>query len=571
MPGLQLAGLASGFDWKSLVDQLMAVERTPITRVEREKTQNTSQVTSLGGLGTRLTTLQGAVSDLQTAGLFSARKSASTTAGSGWTSSVASASAVGNHAVAVSQLASPARRDGAANIANGISATNDVSGATIATLATASAVTAGTFSVNGQKVTVATTDTLQDVFDAIGAATAGSVTAGYDAGNDKVTLGGTGTITLGAANDTSNFLSVMKLAQNGTSTVGSATALGTAKTASPLASAGLTAAITAVDGEGAGSFTINGVSISYNVNNDSLGAVLNRINQAGAGISAAYDSINDRVVLTNTATGDIDLHVSEAAGGLMNALGLTTGATAVAGRNALFTVNGGSTLSSASNTLGASVHGVTGLEVTVNSETTQTIQVTSDTAAMRGKIEALISAFNGVQSYIEDVTKVTVSAGKVTGSVLSGNREVQEWARSLRSNVFAAVPGLGGTIQRLENLGIDFTSGTNSLVIKDGAKLDAALRDSPVGVAAFFQTASTGLGAKLGTLITSMVDSNSGLQTRLTERNANLDRQIGDMERRLTQQRSLLEAGFIAMESAQAVIQQQGQALTNAFSTPTKK
>ena len=41
MASMQLSGLASGLDWKSLVDQLMDLERAPINRIEREKTVNT--------------------------------------------------------------------------------------------------------------------------------------------------------------------------------------------------------------------------------------------------------------------------------------------------------------------------------------------------------------------------------------------------------------------------------------------------------------------------------------------------------------------------------------------------
>ena len=43
------------------------------------------------------------------------------------------------------------------------------------------------------------------------------------------------------------------------------------------------------------------------------------------------------------------------------------------------------------------------------------------------------------------------------------------------------------------------------------------------------------------------------------------DDTIADLQRRLDQQRELMTSSFLAMESAQAKIQQQGTALTNAF------
>jgi flagellar hook-associated protein 2 len=73
---------------------------------------------------------------------------------------------------------------------------------------------------------------------------------------------------------------------------------------------------------GNGSFAVNGVSIAYNVNTDSLSTILSRINASSAGVTAAFDSLNDRVVFTNKTTGDLGLNLSEAAGGLVDALGL---------------------------------------------------------------------------------------------------------------------------------------------------------------------------------------------------------------------------------------------------------
>jgi flagellar hook-associated protein 2 len=132
---------------------------------------------------------------------------------------------------------------------------------------------------------------------------------------------------------------------------------------------------------------------------------------------------------------------------------------------------------------------------------------------------------------------------------------------------FAAVSGATGGIGRLENLGIDFTAGTNKLEIKDGAKLDATLRDKSADVDAFFHTATTGFAAKFKSFLTTVGTQNTTQQTNLNKSNASLDTQIADLERRLAQQRSILESAFIAMESAQQKLQSQQAALANAFKT----
>lgn len=549
----------------------MVVAHSPADRLATEKSRNTQKVNLLTEFGTKLTALQDSTTALGASGVFSARTAVSTAGASTWSSSAATSTAIGSYKIAVSQLATAAHRDGATNIGSALSATSDVSALTLANLPIGSAVTAGTFSVNGVKVTVALTDSLASVLTAISAATAGAVTGAYNPATDKITLTGSGEVVLGAANDTSNFLAALKLSNNGTGSVSSSGALGTVKTGATLASANLTTAITAVDGTGAGSFALNGVSIAFNVNTDTLSGLVTRINQSGAGVTAHYDASTDRVSLTNTSTGDIGIGVSETAGGLLGALGLITGATLVHGTDAQFTVNGGATLNSLSNTLDATAHGVTGLAVTVNSLTTDTIQVASDNTGMRTRIEDFVTRFNTVQSFIESATKVTKdSKGKVTAAVLADNREVQAWGTALRSAAFAAVPGLSGSITRLETLGIDFKSGTNELEIKDSAKLDAALRSNSTEVEAFFDTATTGFAAVITSLTAKGTTQRTTQQTNLNNSNTSLDSQIADIERRLEQQRTVMESAFINMEMAQSTLKSQQSALTNAFPTTTK-
>lgn len=562
---LQVAGLASNFDWKSFVDQIMSLEHAPADRLAAEKIENNLKVSQLSTLGTKLSALQDAALALKADGLFGQRL---TTFGSTstWSSSAAADTATGTYKIAVSQLATAAKLTGTSDIGAGLNTVDDdVSGLTLANLPIGQAVTAGTFTVNGQQITVALTDSLQDVFDAIHAADS-NLTASYDHTTDRITIStASGTVMLGAANDTSNFLRALKLGNNGTGTVTSSANLGTVKTTATLASANLGTAITNADGSGNSSFTINGVSISYNVNTDTLAGVMTRINNSGAGVTASYDAVNDRVVLANATTGDLGISVSETGSGLLGALGLT-GGTFTRGQNALFTVNDGDTLSSASNTLDATSHGITGLSVTVKSEDTQTLTVSADTATMRSKIEAFVTKFNDVQQFLESATKIsTDSKGKVTAATLADNREIQDWAHSLRGLAFAAIGS--GTIKRLNDLGIDFKSGTNELEIEDGAKLDAALATGTDEVEAFFSTASTGFAAKFDSFLKNISDRNDDQQTNLNKANTSLDDQIAAIERRLEQQRAIMEAAFIQMENAQSKLKQQQTAVENMFAS----
>ncbi len=563
MATFSLAGLSSGFDWQSFVDTIIDLESVPISNLESEQVTNLRENTALNAVGSRLYAVKTAAAALNDADLFNGRSVSSSNSSSNWSYSTSVGATTGTHTFDVTRLATKASLRGASDLATGIANSTDVSGVTLASMPTATAVTAGTFTVNGAQVTVATTDSLQDVFDAISTATGGEVTASYDDTTDRISLSSASEIVLGASNDTSNFLTVAKLANNGTGTVTSSNGLGTVDRDAALVDARLKTAITAVDVDGNGSFAINGVSIDYNVNDDSLDDIIDRINAAGAGVTASYDSAADRMTLTNNATGDLGLGVSDSAGGLLEALGLTTGtgASLQRGVNAEFTIDGGATLTSTSNTLTADVHGITGLSVTAKSTGSEEISVTADTDSMKSAIDTFISAYNSAQTYIEDITATVSSASGVTTSTLTSNREIQDWARQLRSYAFNEVSGLSGGISRLENLGIDFVTGTNTLAIKDATKLEAALEDSPEDIAAFFGKADTGFVDRLNTILETYVgeDGSGGYiedaTTANTNANSDIDQQIEAIERRLDQRRAVLEAAFIAMEEAQSNIQ----------------
>ena len=570
MSGIQISGLLSNssFDWKSVVDQLIQADGIPLRTLNKNKTDNTAKVDALAAIQTSLTDLQDSLQNLRAGDIFSARTVSSDTAGSTWRSSSVKGAAVGSYTVAVQTLATKARTDGAANVGSGLASTSTVSGLTVAGLNTAIPVSAGTFTVNGAQVTIAITDSLQDVFDRIATATGNNVTSAYDPTDDAVTLGAaSGPVVLGAANDTSNFLQVLKLSNNGTGSTTSVAALGTLRPSSPLASGGFRTALAGLDGSSNGSFKLNGVAVSFNANTDTLNSLINRVNQAGAGVTLAYDSANDRVTLTNNSTGDIGQGLADTTGNLLSALGLTNGAggSLARGKDAQFRINGGPLLTSRSNTLDAAAHGILGLSVTVNSETTQTLQVESDTASMQSAIQDVVDKFNAVQTLIENDTKITISGGSVTTSVLSDNHEVQAWAGKLQAMAFDPVTGATGAFKRLDDLGLDFNGTTGQLAIKDSAKLLNALSGTPDDVQKFFVNGSAGFVPAMYGYLTNVKSSDSSMKSNLSKQNTDLDTQIATLQARLDNERATLTTSFIAMLDAQSKAQSQQTYLTNTF------
>ncbi|HEY2801379.1 MAG TPA: flagellar filament capping protein FliD [Chthoniobacterales bacterium] len=570
MPGIILSGLASGLDWQSLVSQLIAAERTPETALRAQQGVDTQKISAFDTINTDLLALQTSATALSDNNVFLGRAAAFVDAAPGWSVTASPGAEVGDHTFNVLSLATKAQLVGAADAGAEISATSDVSGVTLATMSLNSPITAGNFTVNGAQIAVSTTDSLQDVFDRISSATGGAVSASYDPVTDSVSLSSGSEIVLGSANDSSNFLSAMKLYNNGTGNVTSTGSLGVVNTSAALVNANLKE-IPAVDSNGDGSFTINGVTIPFNVNDDSIEAVLSRINLAGAGVTATYDTLSDKFTLTNNTTGDVGLSISESAGGLLEAMGLNATGTRVRGQNASVQVDGGGTLVSTTNSFDESLTGIQGLSVTASSVGSHTVTVGSDTSDAEAKIQDFIDKYNALQSYIDSQTLTTSTGTTVTTSLLSGNRDLTELASSLRNIVFQSIPGLSGTIQRLEGMGIDFDGTSSQLQIKDQSKLDLALQDHPDDVQALFN-GSGGLVSSLNTFVIG-VTGTSGLiateKNRFTADSKSIDDQIASMERRILQDQDRLIASFVAMEQAQANIQQQSAAFANAFPSTT--
>jgi flagellar hook-associated protein 2 len=568
---INVSGLTSStygsFDWQTMVDKLVQADSIPVTSLQTQETTNQSKISALTTIQTDLTQLQTYAQALNDPTLFTSRTTAVSDAN--WQSTAANGTAAGSYTIAITRLATAASRVSGGNIASALSSTSDVAGLTLATLPTATAVTAGNFTVNGQTVAIALTDSLQDAFTKIFTATGGTVTASYNPATDGIKLTNTDTndsteIVLGAVNDSSNFLHVMQLANNGTKTVTSANSLGAVALNVPLAQANLGTAITAVDGSANGSFTINGVSLSYNLNTDSLATVLARINASTAGVTASYDSAANHVVLTNNSTGDIGLGANDAATlgqvGLLGALDLTGAPTLQHGQNTLFSVNGGPAIASASNTIDGTILGIPGLTVTATTATTQTVTVATDTASIETAIQNFAGQYNTVQSYISQQTSITTGTdGKVTAALLSNDQDIQNWASGLRSQIFATVPGLSGTVKQLANLGLDFDS-SGQLIIKDSAKLGDALANHGADVAAYFTQASTGIADSINTYLDNLLLPSGGLamdSNSLLAANKSIDTQIATLQTRLDQERTSLTAAFEAMQTAQTTAQSQ--------------
>jgi flagellar hook-associated protein 2 len=580
--GLALSGLASGFDWKSIVDQLIEVSRAPQNRMRTEKSQLSAKNTALNDIKGLVSSFKSSLTTLNSAEGFQKKSATLASSTTNWSATADTDAPSGTYEFNFVSKATASKLTGAAGIATPLTA-----GTTLSNLPVGRTITGGTFTVDGAQVTIATSDTLDDVMAAITAQTGGSVTASYNAVTDKIDLvkGAGGSISLGASNDTSNFLQAMRLS-SGSSTVASLTTLSSPKLSGSIDSANLSgwAGSSVQD-----SITINGTSIDYNSATDSLQSLMNKINSSAAGVTATYDVSAGKFLLTNKNTGNVGITVTDGmgAGGLAAAMGLTTG-TLASGADAEFTVNGGDPISSRSNTLDESAHGITGLSVNAKydavnlANNTQTITVSGDAASTKAALNTFIEKYNAVQNAIDKYTKVTVDGTKVTSSVLSGSRELASISRELRRMLYATGKDqngaeLSGTVKRLSDLGVNFAGIENTISITNSALLDTRLASNTDDLVDYFTTDTEGLVDRLDAMMDRLVNDSSTtpgtfkVQTdSISSQNKSLDKQIAEFERRLDSQRSLLESSFIAMERAQSNFQQQSSYLAKTFSGNSK-
>jgi len=149
------------------------------------------------------------------------------------------------------------------------------------------AIANGSFQVNGENISVNTTDSINDVVNRINLSNAG-VTAAFNTMTEQLdflqnTLGASPTINL--QNDTSNFLQATKL--DGATVVAGIDP----ETIKSFANVG------AFSGIQSGNIIINGEQIALDATNDSLTTAIDKINASAAGVIASFDPLTQEFVI----------------------------------------------------------------------------------------------------------------------------------------------------------------------------------------------------------------------------------------------------------------------------------
>ncbi len=558
-----IGGLVTGLDTNTIISQLMAIEKQPVTRLQSQVTKFNTQKSAVTELRTQLQTLRGKVQDFRLMGVFSQFKATSSDE-KVLTSTVSGASpVVGSYALNVTQLASSTMA-----ASNGVLGHAINPAATLASSGMTTSVTAGTFSINGISITVdPTTQTLDQVLTAINGSGAG-VTATYNATTDKIAIqnttpGNTNLINLGATADTSNFLEAVNVTQATQSTGGggSTVVTGTRNLGAIDSTKTLNQVTFANGAMTAGTFKINGVSIAVDPTTDTMSDVVQRINDSDAQVSASYDSATDSLRFVAKTLGSRTINF---AAGTSNFLAVTNlaSATQTAGSDVQFTINGGPVQTRNTNEVSDAIGGLT---VRLLSTGTSTVTIAADDTKIVDSVKSFITAFN------EAVDKLVSLTG--TDGALKDDGTIKDVKSTLQTLVFGTATGVTGSYTSLIDLGITtgetFDAGSTSHLQLNETTFTEALRTGRTNVQNVFNNSgSTGVADQLSTYLDSITKVGGFLNDR-AKSSGSIDRQVQDINDRIerlnqsiAKKETRLKKQFSALEQFSARMQSQSSAIS---------
>lgn len=604
---ITFGGIASGLDTNSIIEQLMQIERRPITLAENRLFDVQQKTNAFGAVASALSSLLDRAKSLNNADTYRARSTsvlAKTEDANKVTAVAGTGAAVGSYTLNVTQKATQTITTSGASVGAAIDAgasldeagfgtalqtgTFSING-TVFTIDAATARTAvsaasvgagfdasltlenagldvvpveGSFTINGATINYhPATDKIADVIGYINNSAAG-VTASFDSATQTLTLTqdtiGSGT-TITMADDTGNFLEAMKLVDSGGAVIGTETAgtdvmslndvidqinnagigvtasltqdaegrdnllqissatdvqlgsggdtsnflsitsllqsppgtsrtsqrgLGGVSRTDNLSEARLATALTETEG----SFKINGVEITYDAAVDSLSNLVTRINNSDAGVTVTYDVFTDRLKATNDDSGALAISFEDVTGNMMAALRFTDGDTTM-GANAAYSLDGGPTRYSTSNTITDAIDGVT-LTITATTTEAVTVSINQSNNNASTAVDGFVSQFNKTLDTLGQLTAYNEGGNN---GILFGDGTIRRIEQEMRSVVTRAVPGLAGGVRTLSDIGISYGAvgaavGTANRLVFNANKFNDAMTRDPEAVAALMTT-----------------------------------------------------------------------------------
>lgn len=403
----------------------------------------------------------------------------------------------------------------------------------------------GVFYINGTKIEIEDYKqfTPNELMAKVNSSGAG-VTMSYDYEKNifqvKNNTGGAVELTMGNDTDTSNFFELFKVGLNHGATYVRGQNKGSLDTTTVISKLDPGFSYPIKD---SGTFTINGVSIYVDVNNDTIQDVIDKVNKSGAGVTMAYDTNTDKFSLTSNSNERIKVGGPNDSSPFLLSIGLvyhqqTEQIIGSEGKDAVFTLNG-TKYTRDTNEVNDIVPGMT---FNINSTGTTVFNVKTDTdkavkavAEFASKYNTLINALNPTEiaynddlrsNYSEPLTddkKATMSEDEIKKyqenyekityyDLISKSSEIRSLKTGIRANLSSTVntdnskyhtifdvgfviAGSGTRNTEVTKLGLLFDVSTDpaelETYIKESTDFVSTLSEDPDGVYNFFAASET--------------------------------------------------------------------------------
>lgn len=571
---ISFSGLASGLDTSSWVEALVSVKQQKVTSLKTELQGYQTTKNTLTDTRSTVSSLRTAIEKLTDAkfgGTFDvfSQNSVKSSNEDVVSATVGTSARRQNYNVTVEQLATYTKatsRDAASAVADDTTSLKNLG------------VTAGNLTayVNGHKNTVKITedDTLGDLKSKL--AEFGIKTEIDESGVLRFSAQNEGDdIHVGSTTDSTNLASIVGLERQEDGSYASTNSLYKATIATKLTSedSGFNQRIKA------GTFTIGNAEFTID-DNTTLSSLISQINSSDeAQANAFWDDATGKLIITSTKEGASFINIEAGTSNFTDVMGFTNSTwdeegnvlasrmytdTQELGKNALFTVNGTSMIST-SNTVTSDVSRMDGVtlklnRVTTDEDGTTSISVTQDTSSLKDAVNGFISAYNNVMTKIDTVT--------AQGAELHGETSLTSLKRSIRDIAMGKNDAATGAYKMLADLGIttsgadsDLSADTTSLKL-DEEKFMKALEENPDSVRELLSD-EHGIFAMMEDTVEQSLKSVSGFfDVRTSTLDSNIKRaneKITAKNKSIETYKSQLEAKFQAMEKMIASMQQNYQ------------
>jgi flagellar hook-associated protein 2 len=322
------------------------------------------------------------------------------------------------------------------------------------------------------------------------------------------------------------------------------------------------------------------VTVTIGPGETSLASIRDKINAAGAGVTASIvtDASGARLSLRSAATGAENafrITATETVDDGAAATGLTALAYDAAGGasqmtrsetavDAKATING-IAIASASNTLANVVDGLT-INLLQPTTGAVTVSVATDTATIKQKIADFVGAFNALAGFLHSQT--AYNADTKSAGALQGDQTANSLQQALR-NVLNKAGSASSTFSRLSDVGI--TMQTDGTLATDATKLDNAMASMPqlqkLFAASGTDAASTGFAVRWKNLADAALGTGGTFETRTASLNsrlrqnsndqANLQTRLSGIEARMRAQYTALDTQMAQLNGLSAYVTQQ--------------